>query len=120
MLLHQIVDTIHTGGERLDETATTHHDGDFVQVDVLVFQFFQNEILAVVVLVGKNCEFLQFIDGVLDVGGENVLFAFEDSDFSGGGSRVDGKNLVSHYKYFRFNGDYSAVDSWVGMILTSL
>ena len=62
VLLHQVVDTIHSGGERFDETAATHHDGDFVQVDVLVLQFFQNEILAVVVLVGKNCEFRQLVD----------------------------------------------------------
>ena len=56
VLFHQVVDAVNAGGERFDEAAATHHDGDVLKVDILVLQFFQNEVLAIVVLIGKDSE----------------------------------------------------------------
>jgi len=80
-LLHEVVDFVSTRLAGTGKASATHDDGNFVSANVMAFQHVEDGTFSVVELVGHLFEFLDFLDGVAEVLGENFGFSFVDGGF---------------------------------------
>ena len=89
LLFHEVVDAVAAALAGAGEAAATHDDGNLVGAHAMAFHHVEDGGLAVVELVGDFLEFLDFLDGVRQVLGEDFGFPFIDGSLGGGGAGVD-------------------------------